>query len=82
MSRITRYACLMTLALGACGGHEPPPAPPPPPKPQATVFDDIVNKKHEIPAAIEKSQDEHVEATKKAIDEAEGNPPPSDGAPR
>ena len=80
MSRVTRYACLLTLALGACGSHEPPPAPPP--KPQATVFDDIVNKKREIPAAIEKSQDEHVAATKKAIDEADGNLPPSDGAPR
>ncbi len=82
MSRILRYAGLLGLALGACGSHEPAPAAPPPPKPQATVFDDIVNKKREIPAAIEKSQDEHVAATRQAIEEAEGKPPPSDGASR
>ena len=81
MCRITRHAWLLCLFLVACGSREAP-EPPPPSKPRPTVFDDLVQKRKEIPAAAEQAQAAHVAATRQAIDEAEGAPAPSDGAPR
>ena len=81
MPRLTRHAWLLSFALLACGSREAP-APPPPAKPHPTVFDDLVEKRKELPAAAQQAQDAHVAATRQAIDEAEGAPAPSDGAPR
>jgi hypothetical protein len=59
----------LLLALGACGGQAPPPAQPAPRQP--TVFDELVNKKQELPAAVEAAQQQHVDATRSAIDAAD-----------
>jgi predicted small lipoprotein YifL len=67
----------MALALAACG-HD---APPPPP-PAHNVFEPITDKKKELPAAVNAAQDQHMEATRKALDEAEGAAPPAEGTPR
>jgi len=75
-----RYVWLIALMLTACGGSAPPPAPPPAPPRERTVFDDLVDKKTTVPAAAETAQREHMEATRRALDEAEG--PPAEGAPR
>lgn len=74
-----RYSLvLLVLALGACGQEPPPPKEPP----AKTVFDPIIDKKREVPAAVNAAQDQHMQDTRRAIDEAEGAPPPADGAPR
>lgn len=75
MKTVGRILPGFCLALAACGGAStPPPAAAPgaaPPR-QETVFDDLVDKKREIPAAVEATQAQHVEDTKRRIDAAEG----------
>lgn len=81
MTAKPRLACLAALVLlGACGGSPPPPAPPPAPPHERTVFDDLVDKKTTVPAAVDSAQREHLAATQRALDEAEG--PPAEAAPR
>ena len=81
MPAVTRYAWLIGPLLAGCGHSEPPPpAPPPAPPHERTVFDDLVDKKTSVPAAAETAQREHMEAARRAIDEADGAPP--EGAPR
>jgi len=66
-------ALVVLATLGACGG-QPPPADKPPPR-QPTVFDDLVNKKQEVPAAVELAQRQHMDETRRAIDAADAPPP-------
>jgi hypothetical protein len=80
MPATSRLGCLLVLlaALGACGGRAPPPEQPPARQP--TVFDDLVNKKKELPAAVELAQQQHVEETRRAIEAADA--PPADESKR
>ena len=80
MTATKRSIWLIALVLSACGGSAPPPAPPPAPPRERTVFDDLVDKRTSIPAAAETAQRGHMEATGRAIAEAEGTPP--EAAPR
>ena len=80
MNAIKRYFWFIALVLCACGGSPAPPGPPPAPPHERTVFDDLVDKRTTVPAAAETAQREHMEATRRAIDEAESAPP--EGAPR
>ncbi len=66
---------VVALALGACGGKASPP-PEKPPSRTPTVFDDLVNKKKELPAQVELAQQQHVDDTRRAIDAADA--PPAD----
>lgn len=80
MPAMKRYLWVIALMLSACGGSAPPPGPPPAPPRERTVFDDLVDKKTSVPAAAETAQREHVEATQRALAEAEG--PPAEAGPR
>ncbi len=68
---ICRIAPLACLALAACGGGEPPARSAAPEARQETVFDDMVDKKREIPAAVEAAQQQRVDETRKALEAAE-----------
>jgi hypothetical protein len=74
MKTVGRIAPWLCLVLTACGGASPTPpaAPAAAPARQETVFDDLVEKKREIPAAVEATQEQHVEDTKRQIEAAEG----------
>ena len=80
MTAAKRSAWLIALVLSACGGSAPPPAPPPAPPRERTVFDDLVEKRNSVPAAAETAQREHMEATARAIAEADSTP--AEAAPR
>jgi hypothetical protein len=64
-----RCTLVLSAVLASCGSSPPPP-PPAPAKPQATVFDDLVEKKRTLPAAVEKAQQQHMEALRREADEA------------
>jgi hypothetical protein len=79
MFRTARAAGLLAFLLCACGG-KPPPPPDPPAPPVRTVFDDMVEKKKTLPAAVNAAQDEHMDATRRALDDPERAP--AEGTPR
>jgi len=79
MTASARGACLLAFLLLGCG-KSPPPPPPPPAPPARTVFDDLVDKKQQLPAAVEAAQDQHMDATRRALDDPE--PTPAEGKPR
>jgi hypothetical protein len=62
-----RCTLLLSAALAGCGASPPPP----PAKPQATVFDDLVAKKRTLPAAVDRAQQQHMEALRRAAVEAD-----------
>ena len=67
------HAGVLLLVLAACGAPEPPPAPAvSPAAPSRTVFDDLTSKRRELPAAVDEAQRQHVEATQRGIEAAEG----------
>jgi outer membrane murein-binding lipoprotein Lpp len=74
MPRLNPCPILLLAILASCGSP-----PPPDPKPVPTVFDDIVSKKQTLPAAVEKAQQEHMQALREqdaaANGEPAGNPP-------
>ena len=63
---------LVALAAAGCGSDEAPP----PRKPVPTVFDPLVQKKETVPAAIEAAQVQHDADARRAIESADGSPPP------
>ena len=81
MTATARAACLLALLLEGCGSSSPPPPPPPPEPPARTVFDDMIDKKKSLPAAVNAAQDQHMDATRRALDDPE-QAPPAEGSPR
>lgn len=80
-----RSACaaLVLSVLAGCGSAQKPPEPAPAAEPQATVFDDLTRKEKELPAAVEASQQQHMDDVHRQVDDAEGGgPAPDSGTPR
>lgn len=67
-------APLLCLTLSACGAGDRP-ADHGAAAPQETVFDDVVDAKRAIPAAVEDAQQEHADQARRALDAAEGSVP-------
>lgn len=70
-SALVRLVPFVCLALVACGGssaeeQEEPMAP------EDTFAGELIEKKQEIPAAIEASTQQHMDDTRRALDAAEG----------
>jgi hypothetical protein len=68
--RLVPVSCL--LLLGACGSGEAPESKAADEPPAETVFDDMIEQKQEIPAAVDAAQRQHVDDTRRAIEAAEG----------
>jgi hypothetical protein len=70
MRTLASLTLLAMLTLAGCGQE-----PPPPRKPAPTVFDPLVEQKTRVPAAVETATAQHEEATRHALDAAEGGEP-------
>lgn len=68
-------ALAVAFALAGCGGPTPSQAPEARPKAQETVFDDMVDKKREIPQAVENAQTQRFEEQRRQMDAAETGAP-------
>jgi hypothetical protein len=81
VGRIVPWICLLTalavaFASAGCGGPSSSQAPAVSPKAQETVFDDVVEKKREIPQAVENAQTQRFEEQRRQMDAAETDAPP------
>jgi hypothetical protein len=70
-SALARLVPLACLAFAACGGSSSD-AKDEPMKPEDTVFGEMVEKKQEIPAAVDAATQQHMDDTRRALDAAEG----------
>jgi hypothetical protein len=68
-------ALALAFAVAGCGGPTPSQAPEARPKAQETVFDDVVDKKREIPQAVESAQTQRFEEQRRQMDAAETGAP-------
>jgi ABC-type glycerol-3-phosphate transport system substrate-binding protein len=71
-SVLPRLVPLACLALAACGGGSASEAKDEPMKPEDTVFGEMLEKKQEIPAAVDAATQQHMDDTRRALDAAEG----------
>ena len=75
MASNIRLAPLLLLLIAGCGGSAPPPPAPHAPPRSPTVFDDLVEKKRELPAEVVAAQQRHMDEARKAIDGPDSPPP-------